>query len=129
MSLEKIDISQFTTEVGSIISMYSRNVANETEKWLAKTARECASELRNSPDLPVKSGRYKGGWTSTKDKGRWKVYNEKSPGLVHLLEHGHQIISHGSVAGNAPAYPHLEKVENEALAKIKDLITRLKKVQ
>lgn len=129
MNRETIDISQFSTEIGSIISMYSKNIANETEQWMSKTARECAKDLRESPNIPVKSGRYKGGWTATKRDGRWIVHNKTSPGLAHLLEHGHQVISHGAVAGSADAFPHIETAQNEALAKIKDLITRLKKVQ
>nr|DAF27107.1 MAG TPA: hypothetical protein [Caudoviricetes sp.] len=41
-----------------------------------------------------------------------RVHNAKSPGLTHLLEHGH------GGPHPAPAHPHIEKAANEAFSEL-----------
>ena len=79
-----------------------------------KTARETV--IRITGNAPVKSGGYRGGWSSkvTIQTGRGRygrtVYNSPKYRLAHLLQHGH--------GGPRPAraYPHIpQDDETEAL--------------
>ena len=121
-----VDISQLSSEVGAVLSMYAQNVHNETEKWLEKTAKETAKDLQKTS--PKRSGKYAKSWTATKKDGHWVVHNKKAPGLAHLTEFGHPIVRNGVVIGQAKAQPHIKPAEDRALDRVKELANKLKQV-
>lgn len=121
-----IDISQLSSEVGAVLSMYAQNVHTETEKWLEQTARETAKDLKQTS--PKRSGKYAQGWTAVKRNGHWVVCNKKRPGLAHLTESGHPIIRNGVVVGRAKANPHIKPAEERAAERVRELAEKLKQV-
>lgn len=52
------------------------------------------------------------------------VYNEKHYRLTHLLENGHDLISHGKKVGRVKAYPHIKKAETRAIEEYIDEVTK-----
>ena len=50
------------------------------------------------------------------------VYNASQPSLTHLLENGHDVISHGVKVGRARAIPHIKPVEEETKQYFEELI-------
>ena len=82
------------------------------------TAKEAAKRIRKSK--PGFDGRdYLSGWTSTqKENMRYKVsfavYNNRKPGLAHLLEFGHAKAGGGrNGQSRTTAYPHIAPIDNE----------------
>ena len=123
MANNVIDLSDLTSEVGSILSMYAKNVTETTEKWLEKTAKDTAKDLKKTS--PRRSGQYAKGWSATKKDGHWYVHNKKRPGLAHLTEFGHPIVRNGRVVGKAEAEPHIKEAEQRAINNVKDLAKEL----
>lgn len=61
---------------------------------------------------------YPKGWKSKTERTRMGantvIYQGKQPGLAHLLEFGHPIVSGGRTVGQARAFPHIESAEADA---------------
>ena len=59
----------------------------------------------------IKGKRYKGGWQIKKEVRaagvQCTIYNGATPGLVHLLEKGHNVVVKGKSYGRASAYSHV----------------------
>lgn len=127
-----IDVSSLSSEIGSILSMYSNNVTEATEKWLKETAEQTAKNVKaNAKSAGFKGAKeYISGWKTKKVNGHWVVYNAKKPGLAHLLEHGHEIVVHGVSTGKrSKAYPHIKKAEEQINELIKELEKNLEGIQ
>lgn len=64
-------------------------------------------------------GRYGKGWktktTKTRTGSETVIYNGDVPGLAHLLEFGHPIVSGGRTVGQAKAFPHIEPTEKNVV--------------
>lgn len=63
------------------------------------------------------TGRYAKGWTSRYETGKSSaqgvIYNKDTPGLPHLLEHGHAKRNGGRVAGKTHIEPVADMIEQE----------------
>lgn len=119
-STYKCDLSDFGNVLTRIVSDYETGVTSAQTRSVQKITRWGAKELRNSAAVPVKTGKYKAGFTSTINKRRTGafgvVYNKTAPGLVHLLEKGHAKVGGGRVAGQ----PHVAPVAQQMFAKLED---------
>lgn len=130
MGNETIQIGALASEIGSILSMYSNNVSNETEKWLKETADRTAKRVQeNAKTAGFKANpKYVEGWTKKKVNGKWIVYQKNQPGMAHLLEHGHVVIIRGEARGRTRAFPHIKPAEEQIANDIKELEEMLSKV-
>ncbi len=84
-----------------------------------KAAKSAVRELKqNSPKRS--KGTYAKSWKSQTTKSRTGsttvIYNSRLPGLVHLLEFGHPIVSGGRTTGQAKSFPHVEPAEQNAVS-------------
>lgn len=65
-------------------------------------------------------GQYHKGWktktTQTRTGAETVIYQGDLPGLAHLLEFGHPIVSGGRTVGQARAFPHIKPAEEEVIA-------------
>lgn len=81
------------------------DLAKKFAKQGAKSLREASSEYG--------WGSYSAGWTTWYEEKRYSeqgiIYNEKLPGLPHLLEHGHAKRN----GGRTRAFTHIAPVEKE----------------
>lgn len=95
----------------------------EAQKTVAKAT---VKSLRATS--PGRGGRYEHGWKSKTTKTRTGastvIYQGDLPGLAHLLEFGHPIISGGRTVGQAKAFPHIAQAEKKANADLEAEITR-----
>lgn len=63
--------------------------------------------------------------TKTRTGAETVIYQGKRPGLAHLLEFGHPIVSGGRTVGQAKAFPHVEPAEDIAIKAYEEEFTRL----
>ena len=102
--------------VMKILDKYGEDVKANLEEITKEMAKKGAQEVKRNAKGAVKgTGEYAAGWTSKVEVGRLSttgvVYN-KTPGLPHLLEHGHALRQ----GGRAPAFTHIEPVEEKLVA-------------
>lgn len=73
-------------------------------------------------------GKYARGWrsktTQTRTGASTVIYQGDRPGLAHLLEYGHPIVSGGRTVGQAKAFPHVDPAEKTAADYYEKEITR-----
>lgn len=119
-STYKCTAEDFGRIMSTLISDYENDVNSAQKRTVQKVTRWGAKELRNGASVPVKTGEYKAGFTSTVDIKRTgafgTVYNKAKPGLVHLLEKGHAKVGGGRVK----AYPHVAPVAEQMFAKLEN---------
>ena len=104
-------------KIGKILDEYYDDAVDEITKATNKVANYAVKELKATS--PRDTGEYAGGWKKKVDKNRLKieavVYNGTSPGLTHLLEHGHVTSNgNGRIYPRTPAHPHIDRVNKEA---------------
>ena len=103
---------EYTEEVGAAIRQEVDATANDIKQAVVAGA-------------PSKTGKYKGGWKVTKKDSQSAtsrvVHNAKTPGLVHLLEHGHAKRGGGRV----PGQPHVAPAAEPRLKQMEENIKRI----
>lgn len=108
----------FHNDLMKILDDYVDDIERGSAECVKKVAQKGAKALRNSS--PKQTGRYASGWTvKTEDKRTGAVatiYNGKSPGLPHLLEHGHVIRNGtGRTYGSTKAIEHIKPIEEQII--------------
>lgn len=116
----KIPTDRLAQEVEKILGEYGDDVQGNLSVIVSQMSKKGANTLRQqSRNTFGGSGKYAKGWTSTVETGRVStqgtIYN-KTPGLPHLLEHGHALKRGGRTLGRVEGREHIKPVE-EALVK------------
>lgn len=96
-------------QMDEILESIKDAVDEDLEKSAEEAAKETKKELRVTS--PKDKGGYSKGWAIKKDRSNKSVtvYNKKYPGLTHLLENGHAIVtSSGSEIGRVNGIKHIE---------------------
>lgn len=74
-------------------------------------------------------GRYPKGWKTKTEQTRTGastvIYQGEQPGLAHLLEFGHPIVSGGRTVGQARAFPHIAPVEAQVVDAYEKELTKV----
>lgn len=119
-----------TKQVNKILSDYVEEVDREVLQVEEKVAKEAIKKLKaNSPRNPKNGGHkhYADDWKvdneSRKRFARFIIKNKQYQ-LTHLLENGHDIVSHGRKAGHAKGQPHIKPVEEWANKEVERRIRR-----
>lgn len=86
-------------------------------------AAQKAAAKKAIKDIKAKApgkGKYAKGWksktTQTRTGAETIIYQGDRPGLAHLLEYGHPVVSGGRAVGQAKAFPHIESAAGAAAA-------------
>lgn len=114
----KTNLERLNTSIMSLLKKYGDDIAENADEITLAIGRRGANALkRSSAEMNFKgTGAYAKGWAVTEEKHRLYttviIYN-KTPGLPHLLEHGH-LLRDGSRW--VPPRQHIEPVEEELLA-------------
>jgi len=124
-----IDNLKLATEVGAILQQFEHGVVTALDEASEEVAEEAVKKLKSTS--PVGTGAWKGHyahkWKVKKVGGKLVVYNEKYQ-LTHLLENGHDVVSHGRVVGHVQGQPHIKPVEEwvqeELPRKLEEMIER-----
>lgn len=134
---KKVTIENFAAEVEKILKEYGDEVSENLDVITKKVGQKGARLLRNQSKstFPIPSSKrpstdkYAKGWTYTSEWGRLyttvTIYNRR-PGLPHLLEHGHAIVSGGRVVGQFDGAEHIAPVEKELIEDYeKEIVAKL----
>lgn len=114
----KVGIDQLQSAINKILKEYGDDVYNRTEELTKAFAKKGAQAVKSAASSAVGgTGKYASGWTSKFETGRLSaqgiIYNSKTPGLPHLLEHGHAKRGGGRVSGRTHIAPVEEKLVEE----------------
>ncbi len=113
----KVGIDQLQSAINKILKEYGDDVYNRTEELTKAFAKKGAQAVKSAASSAVGgTGKYAKGWTSQVEIGRLSavgtIYN-RTPGLPHLLEHGHAKRGGGRVSGRTHIAPVEEKLVEE----------------
>lgn len=105
-----------TKSCNEILDGFYMMLPGEIAKAQKAAAKSAVKTLKNtSPG----DGRYHKGWKTKTEQTRTGastvIYQGEQPGLAHLLEFGHPIVSGGRTVGQAKAFPHIESVESQVI--------------
>ena len=127
MAVVKTPIEQLDAAIGRILKQYGEEVDENVDEIAVRLARSGASSLRAASKSTFGGkGRYAKGWTATAERKRTgtvaTIHNAETPGLPHLLEHGHAKRGGGRVPGRPHIAPVEEKIvetfEREVVSKL-----------
>ena len=110
-------VDKLSARIDAILGDYSDAVQQTTEECVDRVGKAGASALRQASKdtFDVHSGDYYKGWRSKLIQERTGavsvIYNATTPGLAHLLEHGH-LSSNGTkrVFGRVPGREHIAPI-------------------
>lgn len=94
------------------------------------TAQKAAAKktIRELKQTSPGKGKYGKGWksktTTTRTGAETVIYQGDLPGLAHLLEYGHPIVSGGRTVGQARAFPHVVPAAETAANNFEKELTR-----
>lgn len=119
---KKTPIDKLKDNVSKILAEYGQDVGASVGEVSMQVAKKGAQALRNQSASEFGNGDYAKGWTvETNNKAHYQVlwssviYN-KTPGLPHLLEHGHVTRNGtGRVYDDTPAHEHIAPIEAELI--------------
>ena len=132
--MAKVTIANFDQEVQKILDEYGDDISRNIDIITKRVGQKGVQMLKNesSSAFPVPSskrpstGKYASGWTSKTEKNRLyttvTIYN-RTPGLPHLLEHGHAIVAGGRVAGQFEGKEHIAPVEEKLVNEFEREVT------
>ncbi len=104
--------ANLVAEVTAALTEYSAEVQKEIDAAAKEAAELTQRQLKeNSPRKKTKGGKYARGWRIKKQEVAglvsYVVYNGTSPGLTHVLEHGHLARNQYGTFGRVRAIPHI----------------------
>ena len=107
-SLEKLDAA-----IAKVLQEYADDVGQNVDAIAVQMAQKGAASLRAASKSSFGgTGRYAKGWTTTTERSRTgtlaTIHNAQTPGLPHLLEHGHA----NRGGGRTPGRAHIAPVES-----------------
>jgi len=112
----KVNVDDLASEISGILTDYI-GLAPEAFEAAGKAAAKAAVKKLKATS-PSESGEYAKNWkaqtTKTRTGASTVIYQGKKPGLPHLLEFGHPIVSGGRTVGQAKAFPHIADAERDA---------------
>lgn len=106
--------SNLVAEVTLALNEYCQEVQKACDEAARESAEVTQTQLiASSPRKKVKGGKYARGWRIKKQElgnlVSFVVYNGSSPGLTHVLEHGHVGRNQYGTFGRVRAIPHIGK--------------------
>lgn len=115
---------QLQSTVQGMLSEIPQQVDNVIDEAAAKVAKEAVQTLKaTSPKRPG-GGRYAKGWSVKKVGNQTVVHNRTDYQLTHLLENGHDVISHGRKVGHFDGITHIAPVEKEVIDKMTEEVEK-----
>lgn len=121
MATRKVKPDKLSDAITDILNEYQAEETITMDEAVKKVSKAGAKELRAASRRTFGgTGQYAKGWTSTVETGdhsaQGTIYNEKVPGLPHLLEHGHAKRGGGRTEGR----PHIKPIEEQVVAQFEE---------
>lgn len=118
-SSKKATAANFADQVQRILDEYGDDVRDNVEEITKAVSKKAVKELKGASGIFGGSGKYARGWTVTNEKTRLGftavIHHKTQPGLPHLLEHGHVLVSNGRRAGRVAGREHIAPVEEKTI--------------
>lgn len=115
--------------VATILDDYEESIIDTVQSVTEDLANEGLRKVKSASPVSGKSQKrsaYKSGWRKKVETNRLGasavIYNEKYPGLVHLLEKGHALRNGGRTAAKPHVAPVQEWMNDELIKRIKEAI-------
>lgn len=113
--MAKTSIDKLGASIENLLAEYGDELQENIDEITVKVGKAGVTALRNQSKQNFGgTGKYAKGWRSEVDKTRLgttvTLYNQ-TPGLPHLLEHGHAKRTGGRVEGK----PHIAPVESKLI--------------
>lgn len=117
---------QLQSTIQNMLHEIPQKVDNVIDEASAKVAKEAVNELKaTSPrGKGKKSGKYAKGWGAKKQGKQTIIYNKTDYMLTHLLENGHDVVSHGKKVGHVGGRPHIKPVEEKVIEKMTEEVEK-----
>lgn len=125
--MAKVTIDNLDDAIAGILEDFEDSVASNMQDIVSQVGKAGTDALKNkAKSLFGNQSPYAKGWTMTVETARMEtkaiVHNKRAPGLAHLLEFGHAIVSGGRVVGEARAIPHIKPVEEKIIKSFEEEI-------
>lgn len=114
---------QLADQIRLILSEYEGDVLRNSKECVRKVGSKGVQALKSASMAKFGgTGKYAAGWTQKVTEGRFGaetvLHNATTPGLPHLLEHGHAKRGGGRVPGRA----HIKPVEETMVREFENMI-------
>lgn len=106
-----------TKQINQILTEYASDVDKIVLQVEDEVSKEAVKKLKGTSPKAAKNGghrHYADDWTvDNKSKKTYSKYiiKNKQYQLTHLLENGHDVVSHGKKVGHVSGRPHIKPVE------------------
>ena len=117
-----ISPEQLQSTIQNILHEIPQKVDNVIDEAAAKVSKEAVKTLKTSG--PSNKGRYRRGWATKKQGKKIYVYNRTDASLTHLLEHGHDLISHNKKVGHVDGQEHIKPVEDKVIERMTEEVEK-----
>lgn len=115
---------QLQSTIQQMLHDIPQKVDNVIDEAAEKVSKEAVKTLRaTSPKRPG-GGRYAKGWATKKVGKQIVIHNKTDYQLTHLLENGHDIVSHGRKVGHYGGQKHIAPVEQEVIEKMTEEVEK-----
>lgn len=126
---KKVSIENLGDYVSGILEEYADNIDANIAEVTKKVGQSGVKALKAESESHFNGHKYAKSWTYATYQGRLYttvvIYNKK-PGLPHLLEYGHAMVSGGRHIGDVKGRAHIEPVEQELIETYqKEVISKL----
>lgn len=115
---------QLQSTIQNMLHEIPQKVDNVIDEAAAKVSKEAVKTLKATSPRREGGGRYAKGWTTKKVGKQTVVYNKTDYQLTHLLENGHDIISHGKKVGHFGGIKHIAPVEQEVIERMTEEVEK-----
>lgn len=121
-----IQPEQLERTIQGMLAQIPQKVENIVEEASEKVAKDAVKELKaTSPKgKGKKKGQYAKGWAVKKVGKQRVVYNKTDYMLTHLLENGHDVISHGKKVGHVKGRKHIKPVEEKVIEEMTEEVEK-----
>lgn len=108
-------------QLQQVLAQYTKNIDSTMDSVMSSVAKEAKQKLKETS--PQNSGNFAKSWAIEHKKGEYTVYNKES-WQTHLLENGHDVVSHGKKVGHVQGekfvQPVNEWVQKEVMKRLED---------
>lgn len=119
-----VSVDGFAAALDAILADYSLQVSDNVGKAVRKSIQTVRKEAKEGSPKCHEDG-YQSGWATSTKSSKNGIHaecgNKLKPGLVHLLEKGHNTLNGARVAGR----PHLEPAAEEGFKELEELLKEL----
>lgn len=123
-----VSVNDFTGAVTSIVREWVAESTDSASTAVVEVAEDARDQLKVEGGFSNRTGKYRKGWRITFEEKRYglkAVVHNTLYQLTHLLESGHAKFLWGRPTGDyVQAFPHIEKVNQEAQEELEREIKR-----